>query len=146
MRKAPRNRDVAHGGSMKIKPLLSPRNLALLASFAVVGIAAGGYLIVEGRQPDGYSCEGLLLSKTDASVYLKQHAPNESIDSSNTCTPQWLRTPEASESAAAEEEEQEAEGEATDRPDEAVRFRNLSLRDEHGVIPFDGLVKASQHV
>jgi photosystem II stability/assembly factor-like uncharacterized protein len=47
------------------------------------------------------------------------------------------------------EMEQEGDGDREsrpDRPDEAVRFRRLQLKDEKGFIPPDGLEKARQHV
>ncbi|MCA1817773.1 MAG: DUF1565 domain-containing protein [Acidobacteria bacterium] len=43
-------------------------------------------------------------------------------------------------------EGEDEDGPASDHPDEAIRFRNLQLQDEHGRIPLDGLQKAKAHV
>jgi photosystem II stability/assembly factor-like uncharacterized protein len=42
--------------------------------------------------------------------------------------------------------EDDRERPASDRPDEALKFRRLQLQDERGYIPLDGLLKASAHV
>src|SRR4051794_17393686 len=81
------------GSFMNIMHFLQRRRMALLASLAVIGAAAGGSYFYMSL-PNGYSCEGLLMPKADATEYLKLHAPDESIGNSKTCIPQWIRAPE----------------------------------------------------
>jgi hypothetical protein len=125
---------------MKTIGLLSSSRVTVLASIAVAGAALGGYhLSTSGIV--GYSCDGLMLPKAAAAAYLERIGSKESLDASKICIGQFaLKRP----AAGAGEEEEEGR-KATDRPDEAIRFRALSLRDENGKIPFDGLIKAVDH-
>jgi hypothetical protein len=131
-----------------MRGLLSTRRLALSGFCVAAAVATGGAYVVFESIPTGYSCGGLLMPKSAAIEHLKRIGAPESLAQSSICSPQWIefdRAHEVEDAAAEEEEQAEEGGQATDRPDEAIRFRALSLRDERGSIPMEGLVNAAEH-